>query len=72
MKEIVTMIAQTTALENNTWHDWHQALSATQEQAEPIRVIRKINGKHQWVSLASEAELTSDEKRAMFVAAFLQ
>jgi hypothetical protein len=65
------MIAQTTALENNTWHDWHSALSATQEQTEPIRVIRKINGRHQWVTLASEAELTESEKRAMFVAIFL-
>lgn len=66
------MLAQTPVLENNAWHDWHRSLSTTQEQTEPIRVIRKINGKYQWVDLASEAELTESEKRAMYVAMFLQ
>lgn len=47
-------------------------VTTTAEQAEPIRVIRKINGKYQWVFLNSEAELTNDERRAIFVAAFLQ
>ena len=66
------MLAQTPVLENNTWHDWHHALSATQEQAEPIRVIRKVNGKFQWVTLASEAEMTDSERRAAYVSMFLQ
>lgn len=39
-----------------------------EQRPEPIRVIRQ----GQWVILASEAELTPDEKRATFVAAFLQ
>lgn len=37
---------------------------------EPIRVIRKIEGRHQWVILKSEAELTADECRAIYTAAF--
>ena len=47
-------------------------VTSNAEQAEPIRVIRKVNGKFQWVELKSEAELTESEKRAMFVAMFLQ
>lgn len=39
-------------------------------QAEPIRVIRKINGKYQWIALASEAEMTEDERRAQYCSAF--
>jgi hypothetical protein len=66
------MLAQTAVLENQNWHDWHNALSVTQEQAEPIRVIRKINGKYQFVTLASETEMTDNERRAAYVAMFLQ
>lgn len=43
----------------------------TETQApEPIRVIRKIEGRHQWVILKSEAELTADECRSIYCAAF--
>jgi hypothetical protein len=66
------MLTQTAIIENNTWNGWHNALSATQEQAEPIRVIRKVNGKYQFVTLASEAEMTDSERRAAYVAMFLQ
>lgn len=41
-----------------------------QQQPEPIRIIRKLNGRHQWVILASEAELTADERRQQYVQAF--
>lgn len=43
----------------------------TETQApEPIRVIRKIEGRYEWVILKSEAELTADECRAVYCAAF--
>jgi hypothetical protein len=37
-----------------------------QEQPEPIRVIRKINGRYQWVILKSKAEMTYNERRAAY------
>jgi hypothetical protein len=42
----------------NTTHNQEQ-----DTRPEPIRVIRKINGKHQWVILKSEAEMTYNERR---------
>jgi hypothetical protein len=38
-------------------------LDVEPSRPEPIRIIRKINSKHQLVTLQSEAELTADERR---------
>ena len=40
---------------------------AGQQQApEPIRIIRKVNGMHQWVTLRSESALTEAERREIY------
>jgi hypothetical protein len=41
-----------------------------QESTEAIKVIRKINGKYEWVTLRSEAEMTENEKRAQYCSMF--
>lgn len=47
-----------------------EATIDTTEQPMPIRVIRRVNDRFEFVELASEAELTASERRAQFVAAF--
>lgn len=37
-----------------------------QQVPEPIRIIRKVNGRHQWVTLRSASELTECEKREIY------
>lgn len=37
---------------------------------EPVRVIRKVNGRHQFVWLADESEMTLEEKRERFCMMF--
>ena len=42
-----------------------------QDQAPmPIRVIRKLNGVHQWVELTSEAEMTEAERHEQYCSVF--
>jgi hypothetical protein len=48
-----------------------EATQTNETQApEPIRVIRKVNGRYQWVTLNSVDELTEDECRQIYCAAF--
>lgn len=58
---MITQIVQTATLE------------VVEEQEiipEPIRVIRKFNGSYQWVILASEAEMSPEEKREQYCSVF--
>lgn len=56
------MIAQTTIVEN-------VVPVVETEQPEPIRIIRKVNGVHEWVDVLP-SDLTDAECRAIYVAAF--
>jgi hypothetical protein len=42
----------------------------TTERPMPIRIIRRVNGRYEFVILQSEAELTDAERRAAYVAMF--
>lgn len=44
-------------------------LEAETQAPEPIRTIRKVNGVYRWVDVLP-SELTPDECRAIYVAAF--
>jgi hypothetical protein len=56
--------------EKDTMTPTIEATIDTTEQPMPIRVIRRVNDRFEFVELASEAELTASERRAAFVAAF--
>jgi hypothetical protein len=42
----------------------------TTERPMPVRIIRKVNGRYEFVELQSEAELTAAEKREIYCSMF--